>query len=392
MRYRVMVMLKVQDHLRGGGTVAGLTERYAIMAKRHRQYSNLVLFKYNQVASPMHDPIVQECRGLVLDESNDWAVVAWPFSKFFNASEGLAATIEWASARVQEKVDGSLITLYWYGDQWHVATTGTPDAGGPVDGASAAGNGRWEAAPGCWLPVPASFADYFWQVFSFYANGVDRATYDVPRHVCFMFELTGSLNRVVVQHHRARLTLLGARDMQTGAECHPTIANRMLGYGFPVVKEYPLTSMADIMATFGAMRPLEQEGYVVVDAHFNRVKVKHPGYVALHHAKDGLSTRAFVEIARTGEVPEAVAVWPELTPRLEDARSRLDALVASVEADYAAHRNIAVQKDFAMAVKRTRCPAALFSVRAGKAASVRDYFATTSLDVVMRLLGYKEST
>ena len=33
---------------------------------------------------------------------------------------------------MQEKLDGSLCVAYYYQGDWHVATTGTPDAGGPV--------------------------------------------------------------------------------------------------------------------------------------------------------------------------------------------------------------------------------------------------------------------
>ncbi len=137
------------------------------------------------------------------------------------------------------------------------------------------------------------------------------------------------------------------------------------------------------------MSPLEQEGYVIVDAAFNRIKVKHPGYVALHHAKDGMTTRAFVEIARSGEVPEVVTAFPELRPLLEDAKSRLDTVVTACEADYEPIRAIEIQKDFALRAVKGRCPAALFAVRAGKAGSVREWFKDAPLDNVVRMLGYK---
>jgi hypothetical protein len=40
-----------------------------------------------------------------------------------------AAAIDWTNAVVTEKLDGSLVTLYWYQGGWQVASTGTPDGG-----------------------------------------------------------------------------------------------------------------------------------------------------------------------------------------------------------------------------------------------------------------------
>src|ERR1019366_8453836 len=113
-------------------SIADLEAAYGIKSNRHRAFPHLVMLKYSQINSPMNEPIVQQCRGIILDESNDWAVVSYPFDKFFNYGEPNAAKIDWANTRVLEKLDGSLMTLYWYADQWRVASSGTPDAGGPA--------------------------------------------------------------------------------------------------------------------------------------------------------------------------------------------------------------------------------------------------------------------
>ena len=43
------------------------------------------------------------------------------------------------------------------------------------------------------------------------------------------------------------------------------------------VRSFPLRSIAEVLATFPSINPVEQEGYVVVASEFARVKVKHPG-------------------------------------------------------------------------------------------------------------------
>jgi hypothetical protein len=363
--------LHVQRFLRTGGTLADLLERYAITAKEHPAFPGLYLLKYNQIASDFAEPIVRECRGIILDSRGKWRVVARGFDKFFNHGEPNAAALDWSTARYLEKLDGSLCLVFHHADEWHVATTGTPDAGGDINGSG------------------LRFSDYFWQTFGTEPGGFECS----KSGLCFMFELMGPANRVVVQHPEPRLVLLGARVRESGEELTAEHARVYIDNDREIetVRAFPLTNMVDVAASFVTMSPLAQEGYVVVDKAFNRVKVKHPGYVALHHAKDGLSQRAFVEIARSGEVPEVVTAFPELKPSLDEARERFDVLVRDVEADYARIRDRQTQKDFALEAVKTRCSGALFAVRAGKAPSVRDYFAAANLDQVMRLLGYKDA-
>lgn len=132
-----------------------------------------------------------------------------------------------------------------------------------------------------------------------------------------------------------------------------------------------------------------KEGFVVVDARFRRVKVKHPGYVALHHAIGGMSPRAFVEIARKGETSEVEAAFPELAEQIQKARDAVNALVVEVETDYARLAHHETQKAFALDATKTRCSAALFMLRAKKTPSVRDWLAQVPIDSAMRLLGYR---
>ena len=369
-----MTML-LQEFLRAGGTFADLAEKYAIKVTRHSTHRDLVLFKYDQINSPMGEPLVRECRGCILDQANEWECVSRSFDKFFNHGEGNAAHIDWHTAKVQEKVDGSLCSMYFYDGKWHVATTGSPDASGDVNG-----SGR-------------IFADLFWETLRTY----NCEPPDDWQGWTFLFELSSPENRVVVRHHAASLTVLGMRRAVDGAWEHASEAAQRLaiannGQSPHAVSEFPLQSIDDISATFATMNPLQQEGYVIVDDAFNRIKVKHPGYVALHHAKDGLSLRAFVDIARKQEVPEVIIAFPELATELNAIRDKFDALAIRINADYTELRDIPVQKDFALKAKDRECPAALFSLRSGKSATVRDFFATMTTDGAIRMLGLKVPT
>lgn len=353
-----------QDFLQAGGTIQELEKRYAIKAVRSTRHPSLILLKYNQLDSPMGEQIPQECRGLILDESKDWRVVSQSFRKFFNEGEGHAAEIDWATAKVQEKLDGSLCVIYHHMGAWHVQTSGHPDAAGKVGGEE------------------FIFADLFWHTFHEHRWLLPNNT-----DLCVSFELMTKWNRVVVVHEKPTLRMIGVRNRRTGKE----LPLDVLGHLYTPVREFPLQSLTDIRATFAHMEPLKQEGYVVVDGQFNRIKVKHPGYVAIHHLRDGCSRRRLVEIVQAGEVGEFLAYFPEWAQEFNAIQTGLTQLEAELVADYARIQPACpVQKDFAHYALKTRCSAALFLLRAGKIATIGEYLRRMPPDHLLQMLGLKD--
>ena len=380
----------VQEHLLNGHDLQSLKEKFAIDAKRHGQFPNLVLFKYNQIESPMGEKVVQHARGVILDESDNWKVVSWPFNKFFNYGEGHADSIDWSTAKVQEKLDGSLTTLYFYQGEWRVASSGMPDAAGNISSVELmSSGGRWNPRPGMEINIPGSFAEYFHQILALYPDLQSQVLErTLNSEYCFMFEMMGLLNKVVVPHYQARLVLLGARHLTTGMELTGREANgTLLRNAAEVVTEFPLTSMDGIVSTFTSMSPLQQEGYVVVDDEFHRIKVKHPGYVALHHAKDGMNPKSFLEIIRSGESEEVLVAFPEFKPMMDALTLKYRELESVLEADYQRLKDIPIQKDFALEALKTKCSGALFSLRAKKVVSIRQFLQEMRVDNLMNLLG-----
>ena len=84
---------------------------------------NLAIFSYRAEAD-FSIPEVQEARGIILD-LDTLNVVCWPFRKFGNYQESYVDEIDWSSARVQEKIDGYIIKLYFWNGEWRWATNST---------------------------------------------------------------------------------------------------------------------------------------------------------------------------------------------------------------------------------------------------------------------------
>jgi hypothetical protein len=348
-----------------------LLSKYAINSKQHKDYPNLVLFKYNQIESPFSEPIVQEARGIILDESDNWNAVCYSFSKFFNYGESLAAKIDWLSAEVQEKVDGSLCQVYWYDNKWQVATSGTPDASGLVN------------------DFGMSFAELFWKVVKDQNVQLDW----LSRDYTWVFELTSPLNKVVVQHNSCKLWCLTSRHMPTLKE-YRAISGFSHTYNLYVPERFPLYSIEDCIKAAEKLAPTEQEGFVAVDKNFNRIKIKSPAYVMLHHAKDILSKRIMCEIVRKGEAEEfktAVETIPELKKLFNEICLAHETVVTTAKIYYDKARHIENQKEFALRIKDFDngffCPILFVMRKTGQTAAQVLASPKTTLDSYMRLIG-----
>jgi len=309
---------------------AALEKQYSIKAKQHSRVPNLYLFKYSQIDSPFSETIVQESRGIILDANNNWAVVAMPYKKFFNHDEALASTIDWTTAKVWEKLDGSLVTMYYYGNKWWVATSGTPDANTPIG------------------DFGMTFESLFWSTFK--KEGIKLALF-YPL-VTYMFELCAPQNRVVVQHAEAKLFLHGVRHNQTLWEYDPDLAAARLNCRLP--QSYKISSIGGCLEAVKHLQPLKNEGFVICDAWFRRVKVKSLDYIILHHAKDRLmSRRKMAMLIRDGEASEfqtALEAFPELAEEFHRLNTKYQEMIKSCNDCYAQIGGIIDQKSFAVSL------------------------------------------
>jgi len=299
-----------------------VVERYKLNIHRHEKYPNLVLFKYDQIESPYRHPTIIECRGIILDENNHWSVVSRPYDRFFNYDEAGAAQIDWPSARVCEKTDGSLTTLYYYDSAWHVASSGKADASGLVEKV---------------LP----FKELFWNTFHDLGYRLPEQYTDY----CFMFELCTVPNRIIVAHEKPRLVLHGVRNIKTQLEDVPDSYAEQ--YGWELVKYYNLNNMQEITKSLENTSPSKVEGYVVVDKFFNRIKIKSPQYVALSHLNDGISDHRLIEIMRNCEDSEFLSYFPKYRERFDILKAKYNNLLHRIEESYASAPQCVTQKEFA---------------------------------------------
>ena len=238
-----------------------------------------IMFKYSQIDSDFNDPIVQEARGIIFKESN-WECVCHAFNKFGNYGESYVEELDWDSVKVLEKIDGSLLKLFYDNNSWHISTNGTIDAF-----KSNTGNVLYPTFGDLFLnAIPDN-------IVAFYSRLDQNKTY--------MFELVSPYNRVVIPYENIELYYLGERDMTTGQE-----------YFLPdqwckSPRVFEFYNLQDVINAADKL-PWDEEGYVCVDKDFRRCKIKSPNYVMAHYCRNnGATTRKrLIDVIINHEIAE----------------------------------------------------------------------------------------
>jgi hypothetical protein len=78
--------------------------------------------------------------------------------------------------------------------------------------------------------------------------------------------------------------------------------------------------------------PYTEEGYVVCDSNFNRIKIKNPAYLAAHHLKSKTGAHHIMTIIKTNEIEEYGATFPERKEEMNSIKIKYDELIVDLEA------------------------------------------------------------
>ncbi len=192
-----------------------LHKDYGIRIKKE---DSLAIFSYN-IECDFRDPIVQEARGIIIDHEK-MEVVCWPFRKFGNYTESYADPIDWNNAVVLEKVDGSIIKL-WYNkitEAWQFSTNGV------INAENATTDAFSNIAYGALIRQAVNYKDI----------PFDKLDKDST----YIFELVSPQTRVVVKYDEIALYHLGTRSNITGEERNEDI-------GIKKPKSYKISSLED---------------------------------------------------------------------------------------------------------------------------------------------------
>jgi RNA ligase len=310
--------------------LAHMIEAGRIREAKHESLP-LTLYTYTERAQFAEEWTDSErkCRGLVVEDTGE--IVAWSMKKFFNYSEhangkSYAAPLPAEEFEVFSKMDGSMGTVFFYDDSWHVASKGSFHSE----------QAQWATS---YVRQKVDFGDFLVPR----CDALDKFT----TYVC---EIIYPTNRIVVDYGSLEdLVLLTAYAVEDGAEwAGDGLERRKLEWGWvgSVVPWHDpcgisvgdLQTLADENILIGdedqwtnndrEVSGTDSEGYVVRFKKSGiRCKIKLNDYLRLHKVLTNCTERSIWEVLSTGgsldgfleNVPDEFREWVnETAQRLKE--------------------------------------------------------------------------
>lgn len=305
-----------------------------------------VLFKYNQISSDFSQEICKEARGLILDSTDNFRVVRMAFRKFFNIDENYAAHIDWDTAVASEKIDGSIMSVWYARDKWHLSTNATIDAfKAPISGV-----GPYKI-----------FGDLFESVCP-----MSTFTY-FDKNKCITFELVSPYTRVVIDYPKTQVYVLSIRNMSTLEEYSLDYLQVWAdANAFATPQVYYLNNQSDYRKLVEDM-PEGHEGIVVRDANSNRVKIKTLLYFQMHRARNNgvLTLERAVGLILANDHAEFLSYFPEYTNYFDSVAAVINGVTLVAQNWDAAHFASQWQQKFSERVAKKQFAIEFAKTKAG---------------------------
>jgi T4 RnlA family RNA ligase len=315
-------------------TLPTLLEQGYIIRQTH---PSLPLTIYNYTAKAQFDRYwvaeTLHCRGLVLDA--DYQPIARPLPKFFNLSEH-QGTLPAGLPEIYEKLDGSLIILFYYQGQWEVASRG-------------------------------SFASDQAQMARVLLADRQADLDRLDREYTYLFEIIYPSNRIVVDYGAAqRLVLLAAVHTQTGAE----LALRDVSW-IDRARTYPATTLPEWIKSIDETQSelANQEGFILKWPNGFRLKYKLADYVRLHRIITRIQAKDIWECLSQNQSLEQFldSVPDEFYNWVKDTKLELESKYHAIEVEcQQAFKDLGNRRETAMYFQTQTYPGVLFLMLDGR--------------------------
>lgn len=312
---------------------------------------------YDQIKSPRNHPLVDECRGIVVEQET-LRVICWPFRRFYNLGEfpEMEKKFDWTTALCQGKEDGSLIKVYYFDGKWRIGTRGTAFGQNTI------------------VNLVGEESNITFEKLFLRAAGISEREFNQSMNAYFdkttnvFFELCTPENKVVTRYENDIVFIHGFRSQHHPDFVHPV--DDFIGEYFipawcrgPV--HYDVGSFEDALKTANELPDLK-EGYVLIDANGFRIKVKSPLYVVAHHTRgNGMTPKRAVDLVLMNEYHEFVSYFPETEEYIMKYVNSYNDILSGANRAFEEFGHLESQKDFALAIKHLPYAGILFSMRKG---------------------------
>jgi len=335
-----------------------------------KKFCNL---NYDQIEAKNGDPIVEECRGLVirkpdgyefssdLSDSGEFVICCRPIRRFYNYGTEFASVLDYSKVYYMEKLDGSFVKVWWdsINNEWAIGTRGAAKANIKISG----------------MHTKSEFT--FTTLFKSIVKDFTEFTKELDKEYTYLFELCSPWNQVVVMHTKPFISLIAVVNTTTGQELNIWELSESKFYS--KVKTYEFSAFEEVFSWFEKTDPSKFEGFVVMDKNFNRIKVKHPRYNTLNALRASLSTstRSILNLILLGTIDDVVTIVSEdIKNQIETLRTAISEYIRKNEEIWMSvkSKNLS-RKEFALFCQEKNLPLPLFmNLYSGKYLTFKDSF------------------
>ena len=347
---------------------------YNLIVKTSYPYK---LLKYSQIDSDFSYTEVQEARGCIVrkDFDEEWIYVCRPFVKFFNWGEPYAARLDWREVTVTEKIDGSLMKLWYDRGKWRLSTNGTIDAfEASIDG------------------TDTTYGDLFMDIVGeLYPGGMGRH-WNLYPECTYLFELVSPETRVVLSYPK-EVYYLTCFDNEDGSEIGLTsfMREEMVKHRVKFPYVYDKTSLDEIVEWAKTCTNLE--GVVVRDCKGNRIKVKTPRYLEMAHSftKGKIGKLDLLRMTKEETLDDFLGYFPEYGLMAYQVYSEVNQFIVSLLIDWKMYGTLSPRREFALKIKNQTNAPLLFMMYTNPQIDI-EHYVWHELDYkkLAHMLGYEK--
>lgn len=286
---------------------------------------DLIIVRYNKKYSKMDEPMVRECRSIVLDKEYNIVCFSPPKSLDINEFQGMIKNWK-REVMVQPFLDGTMINCFYYNDRWYTSTRSS------VDGKTS-------------YYSKQSFNTLFKQALIYNRIEMD----DMDKRYCYSFILNHPDNRIVVANNFPTVTLVYVYRIRGKGKMIDNIPIGDFKYEFKLV---------NILRNFNSYEDIEN--YIkelefnkredIIQGFFFRYKnyhskIRHPMYneIKLLRGNNPDLLFSYLNIEKKRKIKKFLQYYPEYTSEFKNFKNIINYSISDI---YKYYHQVFIKKHF----------------------------------------------
>jgi hypothetical protein len=283
---------------------------------------NLNILKYDR-KNPncdLNDPFTRVCRGLVIDNTTR-EIVCFPPEKSINFQNLFQPGTDFSGVGIEDFIDGTMINLFNYNNQWHIST-------------------RSRIGANCsWLGNKS-----FNEMFEDAKDNLDYSKLETDK--CYTFVLRHPENRIVMQYNKADLVFVQVRDLNTLNILNIYDYAEMLkskGVEVQLPKRHSFKNIDEITKYISDMDWQEQGLVFKIGNNRSKIRNQKYNYVKSMRGNNPKVFYNYLELRNNKMIKEYLHYFPEYSEEFQGYRdeiNRMTNLLHKCYMNYRIHKSI----------------------------------------------------